>query len=292
MLILNFRIVNLIGEHKEDLALVWDTIRSKKMDVIDEYCTDDMMDKQVAFLSEKLGADTNHSTTNANLSLQNLQEAAKVYMFISFCESKTEGQVFLESLVEHEDYYHSLMKNISKLEEKDKFRNWYNGYSKIQIPYFRGNHEIFNYEIRTFATTGTIKTGFWGDKFDPSKIERKFAYRIYINLPEDAPQNKTFTLTLDMEKISMNVSRKSSDLSVVQYVDYFDNENNVLKNYNLSSDKDFYIRLDRDINTEDINMNSHLKTIPGFFMTWSYLQKDLKSFAYFFDYKISIAFRR
>ena len=56
------------------------------------------------------------------------------------------------------------MKNLSKIEEENRFYNWYNGYTLIQLPYepfiYKNSQ---NYELSTSASTGSLKTQYFGD---------------------------------------------------------------------------------------------------------------------------------
>ena len=82
----------------------------------------------------------------------------------------------------------------SALEEENRWYNWYHGYSKIETPYRYGGSLTYN--ILTSATTGSIKTQYFGDKYDPDKIERILYYRIEIHPPGHVVKREDYTLSL------------------------------------------------------------------------------------------------
>ena len=58
-----------------------------------------------------------------------------------------------------------IITNISKLEDHDMFFNWYNGYTEMKLPKYDA-YSGLRYEVTTYATSGTIKTKYFGEKFD------------------------------------------------------------------------------------------------------------------------------
>ena len=57
-----------------------------------------------------------------------------------------------------EAFYNELLKNLSKVEDPNRFSNWYNGFTDIEYPYYDKSSEIghLNYSITTSASTGNI----------------------------------------------------------------------------------------------------------------------------------------
>ena len=50
------------------------------------------------------------------------------------------------------------MKNMNKLEERDRYYNWYRGYSEIRLPYFNLREGRVNCFVETAASSGSIST--------------------------------------------------------------------------------------------------------------------------------------
>ena len=67
----------------------------------------------------------------------------------------------------YDNYFDEIMRNLSKLEENDRYYNWYHGYTELKLPYidtdFGGNGGVY-YELNTAATSGTISTRHFGDQ--------------------------------------------------------------------------------------------------------------------------------
>ena len=178
--------------------------------------------------------------------------------------------VFLDSYLET----HPDMANISKLEEENRFSNWYDGYTKVEFPLWSsywGGREFLKYNIWTSATSGSIKTQYFGDKYDPDKIERKVDYDIFIFPPSHVVNNPNYTLTLEIEKVPMIVSGVSYDDVMIGYSSLDPNQNVVVQNFTAPTSS-IRIRFPRDISQELVDNITDLETMPGFQLTWNYNQ--------------------
>ena len=78
-------------------------------------------------------------------------------------------------------YYDNTMKNLSKIEEKDRFYNWYHGYSWIVLTSYYLN--ALQITMETSATSGTISTEYFGDKFDKDLVETNVQFDIDVYPP-------------------------------------------------------------------------------------------------------------
>ena len=105
----------------------------------------------------------------------------------------------VELLYKH--LYDDIMTNLSKLEDNDRYYNWYHGYTKIRLPYF--DSDGVNIYVNTGATIGTISTQHFGDKFDAAKVERKLFYGVMVYPPPNVRNNPNVTLHFDVEKMSL-----------------------------------------------------------------------------------------
>ena len=72
--------------------------------------------------------------------------------------------------ISYDHLHNDMMKNFSKLKDNDRYYNWYHGYTEIYPPV---NHYRtgFRYQVTTYASSGTIFTKYFGDKFDADKVE-------------------------------------------------------------------------------------------------------------------------
>ena len=116
--------------------------------------------------------------------------------------------------------------------------------------------------------SGSIKTQYFGDKYDPDKIDRKLLYGIWIYPPAHVVNNPNFTLTLMIEKLSMTVSGDSKDIIRVGEVEYPD-QNFVVQNFT-APDSYIIIQLQRDVAEAEVDANGNLPSMPGFSVKWSY----------------------
>ena len=74
------------------------------------------------------------------------------------------------------------MKNISLIEEEDRFWNWYQGYSKLSLPHYeKMPGSKLTYTLTTFSSSASYKTQFYGSAFDPEKVYLKVSLEINLN---------------------------------------------------------------------------------------------------------------
>ena len=57
----------------------------------------------------------------------------------------------------YDHLYEVIMKNMSKLEESDRYYNWYHGYTMMELPYYNDNFGV-NFNVKTAAVSGSIST--------------------------------------------------------------------------------------------------------------------------------------
>ena len=248
---------------------------------------------QIKYLLDKLDIDSDIENIEASLKL--LNDAGKLYLFMSFCYRKPSGLSglkFLESLAigkqkrqhiidkavikVHDHFFENLWGNMSKLEEENRFYNWYHGFTGVELPYWHNKWNLLKYDIHTIKTNGSIKTAFYGDKYDFDKIERQVSYDVSIKVPEPG-RYPNFTLTMEIEKISMKVSEASKDNIKVDQGDYLNQDQIKFVHTITEANMNRYtyytvISSNRNVNSRDIELNPYfgLKLMPGFNLKWSF----------------------
>ena len=105
------------------------------------------------------------------------------------------------------DYlYDNIMKNMSKLQENDRYHNWYHGYTQMDLPSPSsfGDHRL-GYQVDTSAASGLISTQHFGDKFDADKVETHLRYQINVHPPESVRNNPNVTFHFDIDKVTWSL---------------------------------------------------------------------------------------
>ena len=101
----------------------------------------------------------------------------------------------------YDHLYEDIMTNLSKLEDAGRYYNWYHGYTQM-IPSGTGSYNSLpNYEVYTGATSGTISTKHFGEKFNASKVEKDLHY--YVRIYPVGEYYYEYTLNFEIKKISM-----------------------------------------------------------------------------------------
>ena len=55
------------------------------------------------------------------------------------------------------------MTNLSKVDDPDRYYNWYHGYTEIEYPYYYKKYNRLMYKVSTSAISGNISTQYFGD---------------------------------------------------------------------------------------------------------------------------------
>ena len=163
------------------------------------------------------------------------------------------------------------MYNISNLEEKNRFYNWYNGFTFISLPYWTGwkYDKYLDYIVYTTAPSGMVHTKDFGDTYDPDNIFQKAAFSVVI-VPYGIPD---LTLKLEIIGLSMSVKKHSEDYlrSIFddEYEEHF-GRNIITKEVKTPIRWPPSLYLDRTVDQKIIENNKRLGTMPGFLFRWSY----------------------
>ena len=189
----------------------------------------------------------------------------------------------------------TILTNLSMLEEKNRYYNWYHGYTKITLPYYGRSsrtRNTFIYNIRTGVTSGTIFTKNFGEKFDADNVDTFFKYMVFVNPPNGVSDNVKFdpnvTLHFELEKIQMKdlstgkdklemsavSSRLINDLSISHFSRNFTPPGH---SYN-----DRKISLQRSAILSDIRKQK-LEEMPGFKFAWFYSGKHVDPISEYFN---------
>ena len=77
--------------------------------------------------------------------------------------------------VVQDEFYKEIMRNLSKIQDTNRYFNWYHGYTLLCYPYYDSSISVdgifhqLKYIVETTATSGNMTTQFFGDKFDSNK---------------------------------------------------------------------------------------------------------------------------
>ena len=200
----------------------------------------------------------------------------------------------VEMLYDH--LYDNIMRNMSKMEESNRYQNWYHGYTEIKLPYI-GTYSFcpgcVYYYVDTAAISGSISTPNFGDEFDAEKVEQLFYCKVSVYPPASVIYNSNVTLHIDVEKVSLNDLSKGGDRLGVDgtTVKWMSSHT-----YNFSPPTGgyygrFYIDLTREVLPEDV-MKQKLNLMPGFRYTWHYSGIEVEPEDKYRNYRATQAFVR
>ena len=81
--------------------------------------------------------------------------------------------------------FDQIIRNLSMLEEENKYFNWYHGYTQIKLPIYHEDNETLEFNIQTSAASGAISTKNFGKDFEAVT----FIGNISINVDHSRPKS-------------------------------------------------------------------------------------------------------
>ena len=129
-------------------------------------------------------------------------------------DNDTKDELFSHAIRNfHDKYFDVLMLNyFGGFFESNRYHNWYNGLSKIDIPYFSSTlRDFMYYDVDTYATFGFIQTKYFANNIND--YERLYSnissYTIQVHVPYEIAFNPNFTLHAEFEIQKDEQTRKN-----------------------------------------------------------------------------------
>ena len=182
-----------------------------------------------------------------------------------------------------EAFYKEIMANLSKLEDPNRNKNFYNGYTKIKYPINTPNYDNYGdlnlyFDVSTSASSGNISTKNFAKKFDVEKLDGMLFISVLIYTPSD---NITFDFNIEGITIK-EFSDKDKFTFMCDPYGFIDDDScvhfdaditNINKTVFPVMDRRFgkyrfEIYLLRTLSQEDIKAMETLDKMPGFRVTW------------------------
>ena len=193
--------------------------------------------------------------------------------------------------VMNDNLYESVMKDMERLIDNDRYYNWYHGYTQINLHATFGNEE-------TSATSGSILTQYFGERFDADKVKTESRYEIKIHPLNGVNETNKATLHINIEKVAIKDYERSDTISFNDEIINSDTAH-IAKNFTPPSSstvqvwgrKGYHkIQQSRYINQEDAKKMKQ-DMMPGFNISW-YYSGMVQPEAYFYDAYMTKSFVR
>ena len=99
-------------------------------------------------------------------------------------------------------YFEKNWATLNKVQEKNRFFNWYHGLTEILTPHYykKANRNTLALFVYTSAPTGVVTSQYFGDPFHLRKLEKNVNYDIRIFCPNDIIIDPNVTLHLKFEQ--------------------------------------------------------------------------------------------
>ena len=183
-------------------------------------------------------------------------------------EGRDEMFKYAVEIINEDGYSES---NYTKLQEEDRFFNWYHGYTLIMTPHY-SKYGGLNFYINTAATSGVVTTQYYGEQFTPELVERKLWYNVNVYPPESVMNNTNVTLHFKVEQVSMTeLAKDSKDTVSIDRVP----DDQMTANFTPPGPDSYSpfpyrsVKLSRDVSSEDVE-SQRLDVMPGFRFSWWY----------------------
>ena len=128
-------------------------------------------------------------------------------------DTRNELTTFASELL-HDLLFKNIMKLFSKLEENNRYYNWYYGYTKMIPPDTNYDGYDINYVVYTASTSGSVTTQYINETFDAEMVESSIYYSVIIFPPYGTGYNNNVTLNLDIQIVPLENNNERF------YVDY------------------------------------------------------------------------
>ena len=161
---------------------------------------------------------------------------------------------------------HVYMDKWTKLNEDNKFFNWYHGYTKFDPP---ENHPFFGFDhnVDSSALSGVVTTEYFGDEFQKDMIEKHVYYVVNVVPPKNLiNENMTLHLKVEMVRIAGYDGEKM-----------FQPGFNELKQnkayFTVSPPVNQTFQFKRNIKLEELS-KVKMEKMPGFKISWHYTSSN------------------
>ena len=172
--------------------------------------------------------------------------------------------------------FKEVMKNLSILEEENRYSNWYHGYTRVDLSSYKFHYKYGLYNsfwMNTGAVNGSVSTRNFEEKYDKNDVEKRIDTVVEIItpcLPELQEGELNISLHLELEQNRMNVGIERFEMRVGQNWEEFGNEIFIEKKYPLqSSNIRIRINFSRFVSDDDVK-KVNIKKMPGFKVKWYY----------------------
>ena len=225
--------------------------------------------------------------TNLNYDLKNIETMT--------LDNDTRWELIFYAVELIQDHqYEDYMSNLTGMEEKNRYYNWYHSYSILlpQIMFwgkeyickvgnlcgFDGNYRL-TYGASIHSTEGSYSTKYFGEPFDDGlEIQRNFKSYLIINIPKDEQVLKNATLYFEIEKVMLKGFDKFYVYSSIDKVlrktslDFMPNPYHLDLAPNETGEYFLFI-YERKMSQTDLN-NVNMEQMPGFRVRW-YFSEEL-----------------
>ena len=157
----------------------------------------------------------------------------------------------------------------NKVQEKNRFFNWYHKLTVIRTPYYTECHgtlctkyvNILLFDVVTSAPDGVVTSQYFGEKFQLNKLEKKVHCLINIVIPAYILSYPNVTLHVKFEQTpGLNHSIKDDEGNIK-----FDLNNTLV--YTPVDNNIYAFYIERNIEDEDLD-KMNLLSMPGFQFSW------------------------
>ena len=200
--------------------------------------------------------DLNYDLMRAeNLSLYDGQKNLLLEMALGLLESK---------------YFEQNWAIWNKVQEKNRFFNWYHGLTVINTPYYTSYSNTLNFVIYTAEPNGVLTSQYFGEPFQLNKLERIFSYNFRIFWPTAIMNDPNVTFHVKFEQTpGFNHSIKDDEDNKIKF-----ESNNTIAYTPLDWDAYSFI-IERKIEDEDLE-KMNLLSMPGFQLSWYISGAEIK----------------
>ena len=215
-------------------------------------------------------------------------------------EGKEELAKFIKLTI-LEIIYDSVFEDVKSYGETDKYRNWFDGITQLELPvdktggYLTSTLKTTKFmKVSTYAKSGTFVTPYFRENFDSKKFSLFAEFKLYIWIPNSVFKSKTVELILEIENdlIERHDSQSFERVNVISdTTEKLESSNKkIIRKISLGR-RNVYIEFTRSLSQRDVE-NWSSRRMTGMNVSWYYSSPSVQPERKYFANEVNSYYRK
>ena len=215
-------------------------------------------------------------------------------------EGKEELAKFIKLTI-LEIIYDSVFEDVKSYGETDKYRNWFDGITQLELPvdetggYLTSTLKTTKFmKVSTYAKSGTFVTPYFRENFDSKKFSLFAEFKLHIWIPNSVFKSKTVELILEIEYdlIERHDSQSFERVNVISDTTekLESSHKKIIRKISLGR-RNVYIEFTRSLSQRDVE-NWSSRRMTGMNVSWYYSSPSVQPERKYFANEVNSYYRK